>query len=146
MTPDPDGDETGGANSDRQASPAADQTPADSDSHSAAAEDRQPETAADRQPEPDGGAARASRQTGRPEYVEAADEMDWRGWLLVGLVFVCFLVIPVTILFLPAAQGFIESLGLSLRQTYLALPMIPAILLGVTAVWAALRTQRTRKP
>lgn len=85
------------------------------------------------------------RQTGRPEYVAAADEMDWRGWLLVGLVCVCFLVIPAMVLYLPSAQGFIESLGLSLRQTYLALPMIPAILLGVTAVWAALRTQRTRK-
>jgi len=133
MTPDPDGDtgdETGGADSDRQPSPESDRA--------------SPEN--DRQPEPDGGDAPAGRQTGRPEYVEAADEMDWRGWLLVGLVVVCFLVIPGVILFLPQARGFITSLGLSLRQTYLVLPMIPAILLGVTAVWAALRTQQTRKP
>lgn len=116
MTPDPDGAET------------------DEDASSDGSAERA---------EPDGG---VGRQTGRPEYVEAADEMDWRGWLLVGLVCVCFLVIPVLILFLPEAQGFIESLGLSLRQTYLALPMIPAILLGVTAVWAALRTHRNRKP
>jgi hypothetical protein len=105
--------------------------------------DDRPPAEAEQRPEPDGG---VGRQTGRPEYVEPAEEMDWRGWLLVGLVFVCFLVIPVMILFLPQAQGFVESLGLSLRQTYLALPMIPAILLGVTAVWAALRTQRTREP
>jgi len=81
------------------------------------------------------------RQTGRPEQVASAEEIDWRGWLLVGLVLVCFLVIPAMVLYLPQAQGFLESLGLSLRQAYLALPMIPAIALGVVAVWAALRTQ-----
>ncbi|MFW5974224.1 MAG: hypothetical protein ACOCPZ_02445 [Natrialbaceae archaeon] len=81
------------------------------------------------------------RQTGRPEQVASAEEIDWRGWLLVGLVFVCFLVIPAMVLYLPQAQGFLGSLGLSLRQAYLALPMIPAIVLGVVAVWAALRTQ-----
>ena len=81
------------------------------------------------------------RQTGRPEQVASVEEIDWRGWLLVGLVLVCFLVIPAMVLYLPQAQGFLESLGLSLRQAYLALPMIPAIALGVVAVWAALRTQ-----
>ena len=81
------------------------------------------------------------RQTGRPEQVASAEEIDWRGWLLVGLVLVCFLVIPATVLYLPQAQGVLGSLGLSLRQAYLALPMIPAIALGVVAVWAALRTQ-----
>jgi hypothetical protein len=67
--------------------------------------------------------------------------MDWRGWLLVGAVFVCFLVLPVMILFIPQAQSLLNSLNLSLRQAYLAMPMIPAILLGIIAVWAALRTQ-----
>ena len=81
------------------------------------------------------------RQTGRPEQVASAEEIDWRGWVLVGLVLVCFLVIPVTVLYLPRAQGFLGSLGLSLRQAYLVLPMIPAIVLGVVAVWAAVRTQ-----
>lgn len=81
------------------------------------------------------------QQTGRPEYVEPAEEMDWRGWLLVTAVLVCFLVIPVLILFIPQAQSLLNSFGLSRRQAYLAMPMIPAIVLGVTAVWAALRTQ-----
>jgi len=96
--------------------------------------------------EPDGGPPPGSQQTGRPEYVQAAEEMDYHGWVLVGLVVVCFLVIPTMILYIPQATGLIESLGVSRRQAYLALPMIPAILLGVTAVWAALRTQRTRDP
>lgn len=82
-----------------------------------------------------------ARQTGRPKSVEPAEEMDWRGWLLVGAVLTCFLVIPVLILFIPQAQSLLSSLGLSRRQAYLAMPMIPAILLGITAVWAALRTQ-----
>lgn len=89
-------------------------------------------------PEP---TADRERETGRPEQVASAEEIDWRGWLLVGLVFVCFLVIPAMVLYLPQAQGVLGSLGLSLRQAYLALPMIPAIVLGVVAVWAALRTQ-----
>ena len=81
------------------------------------------------------------KQTGRPKQVEPAEEIDWRGWLLVCVVLVCFFVIPVLILFIPQAQGLLASLGLSRRQAYLAMPMIPAILLGLTAVWAALRTQ-----
>jgi len=90
-------------------------------------------------------ASDAGRQTGRPQYVQAAEEMGWQGWLLVGLVCLCFLVIPVLILFIPQASGFIDALGFSQRQAFLAFPMIPAILLGITAVWAALRTQRTRE-
>ncbi|WP_336328179.1 hypothetical protein [Halovenus sp. HT40] len=85
---------------------------------------------------------RGTQQTGRPKGVEPAEEMDWRGWFLVGAVLVCFLVIPVLILFIPQAQSLLGSLGLTVRQAYLAMPMIPAILLGITAVWAALRTQR----
>ncbi|WP_436901827.1 hypothetical protein [Halovenus halobia] len=81
------------------------------------------------------------QQTGRPKQVQPAEEIDWRGWLLVGVVLVCFFVIPVLILFIPQAQSLLASLGLSRRQAYLAMPMIPAILLGITAVWAALRTQ-----
>jgi hypothetical protein len=69
------------------------------------------------------------------------DEFDWRGWILVGVVFVSFLVIPGAILYLQQAQEFVSSLGLSLRQAYLTLPMIPAILLGATAIWAALRSR-----
>lgn len=81
------------------------------------------------------------RQTGKPTYVEAADDIDWRGWFLVGVVVICFLVIPAFILFIPQMSGFISSLGFSMRQAYLVFPMIPAIILGLTAVWAAVATQ-----
>jgi hypothetical protein len=93
-------------------------------------------TTTDTEQRPDHG-----KQTGRPKQVTPAEEIDWRGWLLVGVVLVCFFVIPVLILFIPQAQGVLASLGLTRRQAYLAMPMIPAIVLGITAVWAAIRTQ-----
>ena len=69
------------------------------------------------------------------------DSFDWRGWVLVGIVVLSFLVVPAAILYLPHAQGIIAAVGISWRQAYLALPMIPAILLGATAIWAAVRSR-----
>ncbi|MFC6733503.1 MULTISPECIES: hypothetical protein [unclassified Haladaptatus] len=66
-------------------------------------------------------------------------DFSWRGWILVGVVVVSFLVIPGLILLLPAAEDFVVSLGLSYRDTYLFLPLIPAFLLGTLAVWATTR-------
>ncbi|NEU55788.1 hypothetical protein [Halorussus sp. MSC15.2] len=60
------------------------------------------------------------------------EEWDWRGWVLVGVIIVCFLVIPATILFLPPVRPY--------KFAYLVLPMIPAVLLGATAVWSAQRS------
>ena len=88
---------------------------------------------------PDGGTV--GEQTGRPNHVETAEEIDWRGWLLVGAVVVSFLVIPVLVLFIPQMSGLIASLGFSQRQAYLVFPMIPAIVLGLISVWAAITTQ-----
>lgn len=82
-----------------------------------------------------------SVQTGQPEELSNPETFDWRGWLLVGVVFVSFLVIPGVILFLPETHQVLSNLGFSWRQAYLVFPMIPAILLGFTAVWAALRSQ-----
>ena len=61
----------------------------------------------------------------------AETEFDWRGWTLVGVVVLCFLVIPALILWRPPALPF--------RVAFLLLPLIPAFLLGATAVWAAVR-------
>ncbi|MFC7079592.1 hypothetical protein [Halorussus caseinilyticus] len=61
------------------------------------------------------------------------EEWDWRGWVLVGVIVTCFLVVPATILFLPPVRPF--------KFAYLVLPMIPAILLGATAVWSAQRSE-----
>jgi hypothetical protein len=77
-----------------------------------------------------------------PRYAPPSrEQFDWRGWVLVAVVVLSFLAIPGAILYLPQAQGAVESLGLTLRDAYLALPMIPALLLGATAVWAAVRAR-----
>lgn len=66
---------------------------------------------------------------------------DWRGWALVAAVLACFLVLPAIVLLLPAAQAQIRALGLTLRDAYLVLPLVPALLLGGIAVWSAVRTR-----
>jgi len=77
-----------------------------------------------------------------PQYrPPAQEEFDWRGWMLVAVVVVSFLIVPTAILYLPAAQGLVTSLGLTLRQAYLGLPLVPAVVLAATAVWAALRAR-----
>lgn len=70
-----------------------------------------------------------------------SDEFDWRGWVLVATVAVSVLVVPTAIVALPAARSFLSGLGLGLRDAYLALPMIPAVLLGAVAVWSALASR-----
>jgi len=60
------------------------------------------------------------------------EEWDWRGWVLVGVIVVCFLVVPATILLVPPGGPF--------KAAYLVLPLIPAFLLGATAVWSAQRS------
>nr|WP_284011108.1 hypothetical protein [Halomicroarcula sp. YJ-61-S] len=78
-----------------------------------------------------------------PRQAEPTEGFGWHGWVLVGLIFVAFLVIPGMILFLPAAQGVVASLGLTLRDAYLVLPLVPALVLGAVAVWSALRSRRS---
>ena len=71
------------------------------------------------------------------EHPETADrEFDWRGWTLVVAVFLCFVVVPGIIYAYPYVG---PALGLTFWDTYLALPMVPAIVLGVLAVWATTR-------
>ncbi|WP_302081472.1 hypothetical protein [Salinibaculum rarum] len=65
----------------------------------------------------------------------------WHGWLLVGVIVFAFLVVPIALLYLPEAQSLVRSIGLTLRDAYLVLPLIPAFLLGVVAVWAAVRAR-----
>ncbi len=68
-----------------------------------------------------------------PVHPAAADrEFDWRGWTLVGVLVFAFLVAPTAIyLFPPGAEGY--------RFALLILPLAPAVLLAVTAVWATTR-------
>jgi hypothetical protein len=55
-----------------------------------------------------------------------------RGWLLVAVVVLTFLVIPVVVYLYPAAAG---ANSLPFLVGLIALPMLPALLLGLTAVW-----------
>lgn len=64
---------------------------------------------------------------------------DWRGWALVGWLVVAFLVVPGYLYFYPRAGATLSLFGLGFRDTYLFLPLLPAILLGLLAVWATTR-------
>ena len=66
-------------------------------------------------------------------------EFSWRGWVLIGFTVVAFVVVPTMLYYVPRARGFVTSLGLSLRDAYLVLPLLPALLLGALAVWATTR-------
>lgn len=78
-----------------------------------------------------------------PRQAEPEDTFGREGWVLVGMILVGFLVVPIAILLLPAAQGVVRSLGLTLRAAYLTLPLVPAFLLGAVAVWSALRSRQS---
>lgn len=81
---------------------------------------------------PDVAGTPAPARTEGGEDVEAATA-GVRGWALVGVVVTCFLVIPGIIYLRPAAPG---QLGLPFLVAMLALPMVPAVVLGLTAVWS----------
>jgi len=68
-----------------------------------------------------------------PIHPDAADRsFDWRGWTLVGVIIIAFVIAPVTILLIPpSAEGY--------RFALLIVPLVPAVLLAVTAVWATTR-------
>lgn len=62
-----------------------------------------------------------------------------RGWILVGWLVVAFVVVPVYLYFFPRASDTLALFGLGYRETYLVLPLVPAIVLGILAVWATTR-------
>lgn len=67
-----------------------------------------------------------------PAHPEAVDrEFDWRGWTLVGVMIFAFIVAPVLILLVPP--------GTEYRFALIILPLFPAVLLAITAVWATTR-------
>ncbi|WP_338739290.1 hypothetical protein [Haloplanus salilacus] len=55
------------------------------------------------------------------------------GWVLVAAVVVAVLVVPLIIYLWPAAGGI---LGAHYRTAMLVLPLFPAVLLGLVAVWS----------
>jgi hypothetical protein len=93
-------------------------TPADDSDADIGADDRDDETVA------------AEGDTARDE--PDAVGFGGRGWLLVGIVVLTFLVIPVVVYLYPAAAG---GDSLPFLVGLIVLPMLPAVLLGLTAVW-----------
>lgn len=72
-------------------------------------------------------------EPGVNETTAPADrEFDWRGWTLVATVVFAFVVSPAIILFHPPD-------ALPFFVAYLVLPLAPAVLLGIVAVWATAR-------
>jgi hypothetical protein len=55
-------------------------------------------------------------------------------WLVVAVLFVSGIVAPLYLYVVGPG-----SFGLGFRDTYLAIPMVPAILLGAVGVWTAVR-------
>ncbi|GAB3033612.1 hypothetical protein [Natronobiforma cellulositropha] len=64
-----------------------------------------------------------------PESVDR--EFGWRGWVLVGVILVAFVGSPLAILLWPPTLNYWVAL--------LVLPLVPAVLLALTAVWATMR-------
>ncbi|MFW5938331.1 MAG: hypothetical protein ACOCSN_05235 [Halanaeroarchaeum sp.] len=62
-----------------------------------------------------------------------ADGFGRKGWALTAVLFICVLVIPGIIYAYPYAAG---AFGFTFFATYLALPLVPAVLLGLVAVWS----------
>lgn len=60
-----------------------------------------------------------------------------RGWLLVAALLVAFVVVPAIILYIPYSGDVIAQFGLTYRDAYLVLPLVPALGLGAIAVWTA---------
>ncbi|MFB6155010.1 MAG: hypothetical protein ABEJ22_03880 [Haloferacaceae archaeon] len=64
---------------------------------------------------------------------DGEDELGRAGWVLVAVVVFSVLVVPGVIYLYPATPG---EAGLPFFAAMLALPMVPALLLGATAVWS----------
>lgn len=75
-----------------------------------------------------------SRDDGADEslHPDAVDrEFDWRGWVLVGVIVFAFIISPAAIMLWPPGVNYLLAL--------IILPLFPAVLLAVTAVWATTR-------
>ena len=83
--------------------------------------------------ETDGGHAAGNDGVTTGPDEPAADGFGRKGWVLTAAIFVCALVIPGIIYAYPYAAG---SFGTAFFTTYLVLPLVPAVLLGLIAVWS----------
>jgi hypothetical protein len=83
------------------------------------------------------------RPSGEPPRKPEADEaFGLRGWVLVGVIVVSFLIVPWSLILLSSAPGTLASIGLPWRETFLVVPLVPALVLGVVGVWTALAARQ----
>lgn len=82
-----------------------------------------------------GGPDAVTTDTARPDDATQED-LGQFGWVLVGTVFLAVLGVPGLIYLYPI---FLSEFGLSFIGTYLILPLIPAVALGLLAVWSIFR-------
>ena len=68
-----------------------------------------------------------------PASTPEANGFGRKGWALTAVLFCCVIVIPGVIYAYPYAAG---AFGVTFFATYLALPLVPAALLGLVAVWS----------
>ena len=61
------------------------------------------------------------------------DGFGARGWVLVAALVVCLLIVPGVIYVRP---GILSAVGIPYIASLLVLPLLPAVVLGLTAVWA----------
>jgi hypothetical protein len=73
----------------------------------------------------------ASRPPGHPEPEPTG--FGAHGWILVAVVVLSVLVVPGAVYLFPALPA---DAGLPFIAAMLVLPMLPAVLLGLTAVWS----------
>lgn len=64
-------------------------------------------------------------------------------WLVIGALAIALVVIPWSLIALPSARGVLKTVGFTLRDAYLVVPLVPAIGLGVVGVWTAIRARRS---
>jgi hypothetical protein len=74
----------------------------------------------------------AAAESPEPSGTEPAG-FGSRGWVLVGVLVVCTLVVPGVIYLRP---GILAAVGIPYVASLLVLPLLPAAVLGLTAVWA----------
>ena len=80
----------------------------------------------------DGGYVHRPHGDGTAQADDVDEEFGWRGWVVFAVVVVSFLVVPPVIIYRPPALPYWVAL--------LAFPMLPAVLLGLVAVWGTTRS------
>ena len=81
----------------------------------------------------DSSEAGASRDASGSKSDATSDGFGARGWVLVGVLVLCTLIIPGVIYVRP---GVLSAVGIPYTVSLLVLPLLPAAALGLTAVWA----------